>query len=104
MIPSLPERLRRHTAVIPHPILPEPCWVWTGRQNRNGYGRVRWGGKEPVVHRLVYTLLVAPVPRKTLLDHLCRNRACCNPAHLVNTLRGAAVLYKPQSQCLTPNS
>ena len=106
----LPPRLRCRVTAIPHPTLPEPCWVWTGRLNRNGYGRIRWAGKEPVVHRLAYTLLVAPIPRTLLLDHLCRNRGCCNPAHLepvtprTNTIRGTAVLYKPQSQCPTPNS
>lgn len=64
-----------------------PCWVWTGcRNNGRGYGQFRVGGrldgKTKLVHRLVYDLLVGPIPEGLQLDHLCRNRACCNPAHL----------------------
>ena len=71
----------------------------TGRLNRNGYGRVCFNGREPVVHRLVYELLVGMIPTEYVLDHLCRNRRCCNPEHLEpvtmreNTIRGEAVLY-----------
>lgn len=88
---TAPEALR-----LDHPW----CWEWTGRQNRNGYGRIRWMGTEPVSHRLIWTLLRGPVDRRILLDHLCRNRLCCNPNHLdpvdnrTNTLRGEAVLFK----------
>lgn len=76
------------------------CWVWVGRKNRNGYGRACWQGKEPVAHRLVYELVVGTIPEGMFLDHLCRNRACCNPEHLepvtpqVNTLRGNTILFK----------
>lgn len=89
--PLVPESLR-----IDHPY----CWQWTGRQNRNGYGRTRWEGREPVTHRLVWFILREPIPSYILLDHRCRNRLCCNPNHLdpvtnrTNTLRGEAVLFK----------
>jgi hypothetical protein len=88
-------------AADPHPILGTPCWHWRGRINRNGYGRIYWKGLEPVAHRLVYTLLVGPIPDGLILDHLCKCRHCVQPEHLepvthqINTRRGHAVLFKP---------
>jgi len=50
-----------------------------------GYGKIKWkvDGKWTVrsVHRVVYLALVGD-PGDADLDHLCRNRACCNPDHL----------------------
>jgi hypothetical protein len=96
---DLPQKLRMQ--IHRHPC---GCWLWTGRLNRNGYGRQRWRGLEPVVHRLVYEMLVGDIPHLHLLDHLatkCSSRACCNPEHLepvtprVNVLRGRARLFQP---------
>lgn len=50
----------------------ETCLPWPGVLNADGYGQ----------HRKVYKALVGPIPAGLDLDHLCRNRACCNPAHL----------------------
>jgi len=53
-----------------------------------GASRVRDGmhewvdGKKWLTHRLIYTLLKKPIKPGMVLDHLCRNRACANPAHL----------------------
>jgi hypothetical protein len=59
------------------------CWLWTGARNRGGYGVVRGDdGRARILHRLVYELLVGPVPDGLDLDHLCRVRHCCNPTHL----------------------
>lgn len=80
------------------------CWRWSGRQNRNGYGRIRWMGREPVTHRLIWTILRGEVDRRIVLDHRCRNRLCCNPNHLepvdnrTNVLRGEAVLFKRKTE------
>lgn len=69
----------------------EECWEWGGYTDRDGYGR--WGPQ--MAHRRMYELLVGPVPRELQLDHLCRKRACVNPAHLepvtplVNSRRSA---------------
>ena len=98
---ALPNNLRRRILVCeaPHSRLGTPCWMWTGRPNRNGYGRAWHKGAEPVAHRAVYEELVGPIPEGHLLDHLCRWRRCCNPQHVEpvtpreNVLRGEAVLF-----------
>lgn len=77
------------------------CWffVEAGRENRNGYGRLYWEGKELMAHRLSYEAHVGPIPNGLVLDHTCTNRCCINPAHLepvtvkVNTHRGKAKLF-----------
>lgn len=56
------------------------CWLWPGAL-REGYGRATMSGKQVNVHRFVYEALVGPIGEQTL-DHLCRARACANPAHL----------------------
>jgi len=59
------------------------CWLWTGCGNSSGYGQKNISpGRKVVAHRLVFELLVAPVPLGMQLDHRCRVRCCVNPAHL----------------------
>ena len=76
------------------------CWLWAGSLNRNGYGRISLGGRTRVVHRVVWVLCGYELDSSQVLDHLCRVRSCCNPAHLEpvshaeNTRRGDAVLFK----------
>jgi hypothetical protein len=100
---SLAGRIR--ISEIIHSELGTPCWFWVGRINRNGYGRA-WDVRtktEPVAHRLVYELLVGPIPAGLVLDHLCFMRCCVNPGHLepvtvrLNTHRGKAVLFRKAS-------
>jgi hypothetical protein len=57
------------------------CWVWTKYRDRNGYGRLYVGNRVVLAHRFAYEAFIGPVPNGLPLDHLCRNRACCNPRH-----------------------
>lgn len=94
--------------------LPElgPCWLWKKSTNADGYGQFRCESRVVQTHIIAWELIKGPRPIikkdgedvRVLLDHLCRNRRCCNPAHLqpvdtkTNTLRGerhgAAVLMR----------
>lgn len=90
----------------------DPCWNWTGAVQANGYGRFslrafcRWKveacngfvpefrgtpiliGKEAIktairfAHRVSYAFFNGPIPKGLMVDHLCHNTRCVNPAHL----------------------
>lgn len=57
-------------------------WEWTGKKTKPGYGHVSIDGKRWLTHRYAYTQLVADIPPDWDIDHLCKNRSCCNPDHL----------------------
>ena len=58
------------------------CWEWTGALDDAGYGVFNTGTKVDRAHRLSYEYLVGAIPGGKHIDHLCRNRKCCNPDHL----------------------
>lgn len=62
---------------------------------RNGYGQLVVGGVHWAAHRYAYTHLVGPIEEGRDLDHLCRNRRCCNPAHLEPVGRGENLRRSP---------
>lgn len=105
---SLLERIRARVIVTA-----SACWEWQGSTNGNGYGEIRIKQRKHYVHRLTVELTRGPIADGMDIDHLCRNRSCCNPDHLevvtrhVNIMRGdnpdfqrrrfAAITHCPQS-------
>jgi len=76
---------RRFMARIRHEVhVPAlgPCWMWQGYTDPNGYGRASYRGKRDYTHRIAFFMAGKEIPEGKELDHLCRMRGCCNPAHL----------------------
>jgi hypothetical protein len=59
-----------------------PCWTWQLCKSIYGYGLTGRDGKLRGAHRSYYEQFRGPIPKGLQLDHLCRNPACVNPAHL----------------------
>ena len=59
------------------------CWIWTSYTNKDGYGQTSSPAfGTSLVHRIAWLLAERDLDPTLVLDHLCRNRACCNPDHL----------------------
>jgi hypothetical protein len=90
-VTTLPERLARRISVT------SDCWLWVGYRNADGYGITSHRNRTWKAHRLIYTMLVAPIPDGLTIDHLCRQRCCVNPAHMepvpfaTNSARGNTI-------------
>ena len=59
------------------------CWEWTGPK-RLGYGLFTDDDNSTVsVHRKMWSLCRGSIPTDREMHHTCRNKACCNPDHLL---------------------
>ena len=85
-----------------------PCWISDRYTRPNGYTTIGVNNRVTYTHRAAYIAFVGDIPDGMQLDHLCRNRACCNPDHLEpvsqheNILRGEgwAAKFADQTHCL----
>lgn len=60
------------------------CIPWTGAVDRNGYGvRAIRKHKRVFAHRLVYEQSFGPIPEGKHIHHICGNKLCVNPVHLL---------------------
>lgn len=74
------------------------CLVWTGVLDPHGYGKIKSGGRGYSTHRIAWTWFNGrEIPKGMTVDHLCRNRACCNPVHLDICTPGENALRSPMT-------
>jgi hypothetical protein len=73
-----------------------PCWIFTGRISRDGYGIFDVHSIGVRAHMASYLISTGTLPDGLDLDHLCRVRKCVRPSHLepvtrqINVLRGVS--------------
>lgn len=61
----------------------DECWPYLAAKGEHGYGVFHpTKGQSQLAHRYSYELLIGPIPSGLHIDHLCRVRACVNPAHM----------------------
>ncbi len=90
------------------------CWIWKGKIDYTGYGsfgmRENGVSRTRAAHKIVYEVLVGPIPDGMQLDHDCHDpticvdncphRLCVNPSHLAivtprqNVLRSNGIAAK----------
>lgn len=59
------------------------CWLWNGRRDANGYGRLYFRGRHHYAHRLALELASGePLTKGVVVMHTCDNPPCVNPSHL----------------------
>jgi hypothetical protein len=58
------------------------CWLWTGGEIGDNYGKFLLWGRPEQAHRASWLLFVGSIPRGMLVLHHCDIRRCTNWRHL----------------------
>lgn len=74
--------VERFWSKVKYDVSDEDCWNWLGFRNAGGYGLMSVKGKKVFAHRISYMIRNGAIPEGMVLDHLCMNPSCVNPAHL----------------------
>lgn len=77
------------------------CWEWTAATSMGGYGKFYLAGKYTLAHRVSYEAARGPIPAGLVIDHLCRNAPCVNPAHLEAVTQSENLLRSANGFALT---
>lgn len=87
------------TFVLSVELTDNDCWIPINyTPNTSGYCVFQGAGEQHLIHRWAWESLRGPIPPSLVIDHLCRNRACCNPDHLEpvtlieNIMRGEGIM------------
>ena len=70
------------------------CWEWTAGKSGTGYPMFTWNNKTRGAYKFIYEYINGKIKKDQEMDHLCKNKLCCNPKHLEavsrseNCLRG----------------
>lgn len=85
---QIPERVQQR-ALTRYTIDPERgCHISTYSVGSHGYAQIGWHDKSigrsqmVLVHRVAYMVARGPIPEGMTVDHMCKQRKCCNPDHL----------------------
>ena len=84
------------------------CWNWAAATTRGNYGIFGTGNKLEIAHRVSYKLHKGEIPEGLVIDHLCSNTLCVNPAHLEavtqkeNVMRGIGIGSKNSKKTHCP--
>lgn len=68
-----------------HPELGTPCWLWTGGlkdEKPTQHGQIWDSGKVRPAHQVSLQLHGVEIDKSKVIDHICREPICVNPAHL----------------------
>jgi hypothetical protein len=60
----------------------ETCWNWTGGVSGHYGYAINDEGKPEGIHRILFKIFKGDISNGLEIDHLCRNKLCCNPEHL----------------------